>query len=246
MAGPNKTHPDDKMVSAQLRGETMAYAFQSGMYNLAANFFEPYVGYRTQRYYSEHGGAPLAYGSYSQNLAGEFAGDVVGAATLVGAELIFPQQLHYFMRSARNWIDPLYSSAAHSVFASEKHSPDYEKKVEAWKLFQERNLVRSTIMATASIAGNIGTQKWIFGNPAPTSAVFKGKLLSTAITTAIGLSVRLAFPARMYAMDQWVGKTMFTPMLSDVPRSAEDLRSQELHDKMENNKRHYTLEPHSR
>jgi hypothetical protein len=246
MAKTDTTNQDDKMVSAQLRGETIAYAFQSGICNLGANFLEPYVGYRTQRYFSEHGGAPKAYGSYTQNLAGEFAGDVIGSATLVGAELLFPQQLHHFMRSARNVVDPLYSSAARSIFSDQKGSPGYEQKMEDWKLFQERNLVRSGIMATASIAGNVATQRWVFANPAPTSAVFKGKLLSTAITTTIGLAVRLAFPARMHAVDQWMGSTMFTPMLSDVPRSAQDIRSQEMHDRAENLKRNPYADPLAR
>lgn len=209
-----ETGKDDKKsapVTAQLRGETMAYALQSAVLNLGANFFEPYINYRVQKHYSAKDGA----GNYTQNLAGEFAGDIIGASTLMLAEAVCPEQLHACTRTLRSWVDPLYTSVAHRVFAKEKDSPDYEQKVEKWKTFQERNLVRSAIIATAGIAGNVATQKLVIGNPSPTRLIFAGKLVSTALTTTLGLSARLAFPEQMKGIDKWVGKNIFTPMLKD-------------------------------
>lgn len=196
-------------VTAQLRGETMAYALQSAVHNLGANFFEPYINYRVQKSYSQKGG------SYAQNLGGEFAGDIIGASTLMLLEAVCPEQLHSCTRTMRSWVDPLYTSVAHKVFAKEKDSPDYEQKIEKWKTFQERNLARSAIIATAGIAGNIATQKLVIGNPAPTKLIFVGKLISTALTTTLGLTARFTFPDQMKNADKWMAKNIFAPMLKD-------------------------------
>lgn len=200
-----------QVISSQLRGETMAYAAQSGLYNLGANIFEPYINHLFQQHYATGG---TRAGSYGQNLMGELAGDVIGSSTLMLAEMICPVALHTFTRHARNVVDPLYTSVAHVVFADECRQPDYAEKVEKWKTFQERNLVRSAIVAGAGIAGNIATQKMLIGNPAPTGLIFKGKLLSTAITTCLGLGVRFAFPDQMRRMDKWVGGAI-APMMEE-------------------------------
>lgn len=210
---PPAAIPSDGIkVSPQLRGETIAYAVQNGVYNLAANFFEPYVGYRVQKHYANP--RTHAYGSYSQNLAGEFAGDVSGSGTLIAAELLFPNQLHAFTRMARGWVDPFYTSVAHKVLARERNQPDYNEQVEQWKTFQERNLVRSLIMVPAAIAGNIGIQKAI-GNPSPGSVILKGKLASAALTTALGLTIRFAFPDQTKQADSWLSRHVFSPMLQN-------------------------------
>jgi hypothetical protein len=196
-------------VTAQLRGETMAYALQSAVHNLGANFFEPYINYRVQKSYSQKGG------SYTQNLLGEFAGDITGASALILAEAVCPKQLHTCTRTMRSWVDPLYTSVAHKVFAKEKNLPGYDQKIEKWKTFQERNLVRSAIIATAGIAGNIATQKLVIGNPAPTKLIFVGKLISTTLTTTLGLTARFYFPEQMKNADKWIAKNFFAPVLKD-------------------------------
>lgn len=201
-------------ISAQLRGETMAYALQSAIYNIGANFFEPYINYRIQKHYAKDSLKGSA-GSYTQNLAGEFAGDIIGASSLMLAEAICPEQLHACSRTFRGWIDPLYSSVAHRVFAAEKNTPDYEQEIEKWKVFQERNFVRSSIIATASLLGNVATQKLLIGNPSPTRYIFAGKLASTTLTTSLGLMTRFAFPSQTKALDNWIGKNVFSPILED-------------------------------
>lgn len=208
-----KTPEDKKIVTSQLRGETIAYAVQNGVYNLAANFVEPYISYQAQKLYSGHK-RNAQYGNYTQNLAGEFAGDLIGCSALILAETMIPKQLHTFARGARGWVDPLYTSVAHRVFAREKAEPDYEQKVEQWKTFQERNLVRSLIMTTAGIAGNVATQKMMLGNPSPTGVVFTGKLLSATLTTAFGLGLRMAFPEKLKSVDNWMGRKI-APMLQE-------------------------------
>ena len=208
-----KAKEDASHISAKLRGETMAFALQSAVCNLGANLFEPYVSYRIQKHYAHDD--PALTGNYTQNLVGEFAGDMLGAGALMLAELVFPEQLHGASRKIRSWLDPLYSSVAHQVFAKEKDSPDYEKKIEEWKTFQERNLVRSSIVASVGLAGNLATQKLLLGNPSSLKVVFAGKLASTALTTALGLTARLAFPKQMKRIDNWVGDTVFKPWLED-------------------------------
>lgn len=197
-------------ITAQQRGETIAYALQGCVYNLAANLFEPYINYRLQKHY----GKDAKHGSYGQNLGGEIAGDLSGAGALILAETLMPNQLHCFMRDAGRLVDPIYTRAAHIALAKEKDSPDYQQKVENWKTFQEKNLVRSAIMLTAGITGNLAAQKLLFGNPSPTSLIFKGKLLSLSITTAIGLVSRLAFPEQLKAIDKAIGER-FAPALKD-------------------------------
>ena len=118
-------------------------------------------------------------------------------------------------RRCREFVDPLYESVAHRVFAKEAGAPDYDTKVHEWKTFQERNLVRSGIVAAGGIAGNLATQKWLLGNPSPTGVIFAGKMASTAISTAMGLVVRLAFPRHMDALDARISKTFFAPFLQD-------------------------------
>jgi hypothetical protein len=210
-----KDQASDNNLSAQLRGETIAYAVQHAVYNLGANLFEPYLNYRTQKYYSRHDPSHPGHGNYTQNLAGEFAGDIIGASSLILAEALIPTQLHAFTRKARGWVDPLYTSVAHKVLAGDKSQPDYAQEVERWKTFQERNLIRSLIMATAGIAGNVVTQKTLIKNPSPASVILKGKLLSTAITTTMGLAVRFTFPDHMRRVDKWIGGKVFAPMLED-------------------------------
>lgn len=199
-----------QIITAQQRGETIAYALQGCVYNLAANLFEPYINYRLQKHY----GKDAQHGSYGQNLGGEIAGDLSGAGALILAETFMPNQFHCFMRDAARWVDPIYERAAHVALAKEKDSPDYQQKVDNWKAFQEKNLVRSTIMLTAGITGNLAAQKLLFGNPSPTSLIFKGKLLSLSITTAIGLISRLTFPEQMKALDKKIGE-QFAPAMKD-------------------------------
>ncbi len=178
---------------------------------------------------------PGIYGNYKQNLAGEFAGDLIGSGTLILAEAMCPEQLHICTRTMRGWIDPIYESVAHRALVSEKEAPDYAQKVEKWKTFQERNLVRSTIMATTGIAGNIATQKLITGNPSPTGLIFLGKLASTALTTAIGLTVRLTFPDQTKSIDKWMGKRIGS-MLEDKGVNGENAPTSSHAAKLENEK----------
>lgn len=208
---------DDNHIPAQLRAETMAYALQSGVYNLAANFFEPYISYRVQRHFagSTKNNNQANYGNYTQNLAGEFAGDIFGASSLMMAEAFVPEQFHAASRQIRKWVDPVYEQLAQRVLSDHKAEPDYRLQVEEWKTFQERNLVRSGFVAATGMAGNIIAQKTLIGNPSPTSLIFKGKLASTALTTVLGLASRLAFPSQISKMDSWIGKKMFTAILDD-------------------------------
>lgn len=208
-------------VSAQLRGETMAYAAQSAVYNIVANFFEPYIGTQVQKRFSGADAAhPGKHGTYVQNMAGEFAGDLIGSSTLMLAEAVAPNQLHACTRTMRGWIDPFYTKIANHVFADEKDEPGCDEKIAKWKLFQERNLVRSSIIATAGIAGNVATQKLLIGNPSSTKLILAGKLASTAVTTGLGLGMRMAFPQPMNNMDKWMSKKVFAPMMDDKTANA--------------------------
>lgn len=200
-------------VSAQDRGETMAFALQNGIYNIAANFYEPYVSYLVQRRFAPPHAKPSSYGNYAQNLGGEFAGDVIGASALVLAEALMPQHLHSFTRSFRSKVDPLYASVARNIFAKDLNTPDYDRKVQEWKDFQERNLVRSMIMAGAGIAGNVAVQKYLLKNPSPTNLVFAGKLVSRSLTLGVNLGARLAFPEQFDRADEWVSNKFFAPMM---------------------------------
>lgn len=210
----NRMHNDEKTtvakpVSAQLRAENIAYAVQNGVYNLAANFFEPYIGLRVQKFYSKtHPG--IHSGNYGQNLAGELAGDLIGSATLIAAEKMAPHQLHTCTRAIRRSVDPLYDKLAHKVLEKDPGSTEqeYQKKVEDWKVFQERNFARSMVMLTAGIAGNVATQKLLMGNPSPTSMIVTGKLISSSLTMALSLGSRIAFPHQAKATDRWIGKKL--------------------------------------
>jgi hypothetical protein len=210
---------DTSTVTAQVRGETVAYALQSGLFSLAANIYEPYVNLLVQKKYAKkyRYDAPTGqrYGTYGQNLTGELVGDLTGAGSLILAEAIAPEELHRFTRGTRKLIDPLFTSVAHSVFNDEKGQPDYDKKVEQWKLFQERNFVRSGIIAGTGMAGNLITQKLLMRNPSPTGVIFAGKAISTAITTVLGLTARFTFPDQMKSMDSWISKRYLAPHLED-------------------------------
>jgi hypothetical protein len=200
-------------ISAELRGETMAYAVQHGIQSLLANFYEPYVNYLVQKQYAK--GTHAGHGNYAQNFAGEIAGDLTGAATLILAESLAPKQLHACTRTMRSWVDPLYESVAHRVLAEHAGEPDYAQQVQSWKTFQERNLVRSAIMMTTGIAGNIAMQKAL-GNPSPMKLIFAGKLASSALTTGLGLATRMLFPAQTKQLDSWMSKRIFAPLLGDA------------------------------
>ena len=203
------------LVSAQLRGETIGFALQNGVSHLAANFYEPYINYRIQKHVlGKQPGAALMHGNYTQNLVGEFAGDLAGSAALIAGEVLFPGQLHAGMRAARRLVDPLYTSVAHRVLADQRDAPDYKQQVEQWKTFQERNLVRSAIIMSVGVAGNLATQKLLMHNPSPTSLIFAGKLASSSITTMLGLATRLMFPAQLKRFDGWIGKRI-APLLDD-------------------------------
>jgi hypothetical protein len=201
-------------ISSQLRGETMAYAVQNVAYSLAANLYEPYINYRVRRYYSDHSSTHPGHGNYTQNLVGEFAGDLIGAGTLMVAETLIPKQLHSFTRAFRKWVDPIFDKAARFFHAKDCSAPDFEEKIERWKTFQERNFVRSTIMTTAGIAGNIATQKWVVGNTAPMGVILAGKVASSAVTMALELGARLAFPNQLNKLDNWMGARI-SPMFAD-------------------------------
>lgn len=206
-----------RTITAQLRGETIAYAAQSGLFSIGANVFEPYIGYRVQRYVSDHQKSHPGYGSYAQNLVGEFAGDLIGCGSLILAETFIPEQLHNCTRKLRMMIDPVYDKLAKKAFAKEleRGNPDCKQNMEEWKVFHERNLVRSGMMAVTGIAGNVATQKLLLRNPASTTVIFAGKLASTAVTTGLGLTARMALPKQTKALDSWMSKKIFAPMLED-------------------------------
>jgi hypothetical protein len=216
MGEPTLINTPDKgtTISSQLRGETMAYAVQNVAYSLAANLYEPYINYRVQRHFSRHSSSHPAHGNYTQNLVGEFAGDLIGAGTLMAAESFMPKQLHSFTRAFRKWVDPVFDKAARFFMSKDCSAPDYEEKLERWKTFQERNFVRSTIMTTASIAGNIATQKWVAGNPAPVGVILAGKVASSAVTMALELGARFAFPNQLNKLDSWMGARI-SPLFAD-------------------------------
>ncbi len=198
-------------ITPELRGETMAYALQSGLGHLAGNIYEPWIDYQVQKHYAR---GTSKHGTYGQNFAGEVIGDVAGAAALIAAETLFPRELHGFLRRARSWCDPLYTGVARIALGQEACEPDFEQRIEKWKTFQERNLVRSGIIGVVGIAANVSSQKILLNNPSPTSVVFKGKLLSTAVSTGIMLTARMLFAKRMKQMDEWLGEKVFEPMLS--------------------------------
>jgi len=203
-------------VAPEQRGETMAFAVQQVLYNLGGNFFEPVINRKVQKYFSDHDAAHIIKpGSYGQNLAGEFAGDIFGATSLMTAEMLAPVQLHTLTRSMRAAIDPVYSKIAEHVFAGQEKDPTYAERKEEWKVAQERSLVRSAIMLGAGMVGNIGTQKLILNNPAPAKLIFLGKLASSAITNSIGLIVRAMAPETTKGMDKWMSKNVFTPLFED-------------------------------
>ncbi len=210
----NKAAPSGQPVSAQLRGETIGYAVQSIGYNLAGNLIEPYISYRIQQHYSGRHPSAHGGGNYSQNVAGEFIGDFAGGAALIAAETCIPTQLHDFTRKARGWLDPFYDKIARNFLVHDCTDKEYEQKVNSWKVFQERNMVRSGLIATVGIAANVATQKWLLSNPSPTGVILGGKLASTAVTMALGLGARFAFPKQMNSMDQWMGKVI-TPMIEE-------------------------------
>ena len=213
-------------VSNQLRGEAMAFAAQSAVYTLFANTFEPYISYRVQKHYAERDPKHLEkHGNYSQNLAGELIGDLTGAGTLIAAEALCPGPLHYCTKQFRMAIDPLYDTVARWVFKDKKNEPDYQKTVNDWKLYQERTLARSLIVSVGGIAGNVAAQKYLVGNPSPTKLILLGKAASTAVSTSIGLVARMAFSKQTKAIDQYMAKTFFTPIINgDI--SAEELKKQ--------------------
>ena len=205
-----------KPVSAQLRGETMGYAVQSIGYNLVGNLFEPYVSYRIQQRYSGSDAAHRdQHGSYTQNLAGELLGDVAGGAALIAAEAVCPTQLHDFTRKARDCIDPVYDKLAHVFLKKDCSDKEYKERVDAWKVFQERNVVRSAIIGVTGIVVNVAAQKLMLGNPSPTNVVLAGKLASTALSSALGLGARFLLPMQMNRIDQTMGKVM-APMVGDA------------------------------
>lgn len=216
-AGGGAVGSEKVVASAQLRGEVMAFALQSAFWGLGGNVIEPLINSKVQQSYAKPDDAThkRTYGTYGQNFAGELAGDVIGAATLMSAELICPDQFHRASRRFRKMVDPLYEGVAHRVFAKDVAAPDYAQKVEEWKTFQERNLVRSLIVGAGSVAGNIATQKYLVGNPSPTGVIFAGKMLSASVTTVIGLCMRMAFPKQLREEDERLSKRFFAPMLSD-------------------------------
>lgn len=218
----NKTdapQKDTTTVSAQLRGETVAYALQSGAFSILANIYEPSIGQLVQKkYYQKYAkDAPAhqRYGTYVQNLTGELVGDLTGAGTLILAESVAPETLHRFTRAARKAIDPLFTTVAHNVFFDEKGTPGYETRMEEWKVFQERNFVRSGIIASTGMVGNLLAQKLLVHNPSPSSVIFLGKALSSGVTTALGLSMRFAFPDQMKSLDSWISKKYLAPKLDE-------------------------------
>src|SRR5690606_30023783 len=95
------------------------------------------------------------------------------------------------------------------------NQPDYDIKINQWKTQQERNLVRASIMGVTNIAANLASQKTLFRNPAPTGVIFKGKLLSTALTTSVALAARVCFPGKTKEMDRWVSQRVCASMRDD-------------------------------
>lgn len=208
-------------VAAQHRGDTMAFAVQQILYNIGGNFFEPYISSRVQRHYAEKHLHQFKAGSYAQNLGGDFAGDIIGGSSLMIAELVAPIQLHTATRAMRHAIDPIYTTIANHVFSGRENEPGFAERKEAWKLAQERSLVRSAMMMTGGVIGNIATQKYIIKNPAPAKIIFLGKLASSAVTNAVGLVVRAVFPEQTQGLDKWMSKNWFTPLFEDKAEQAQ-------------------------
>ncbi len=206
---------DAVKVSAQLRGDTISYALQHIVHNLAGNVYEPLIdSYVQHKYYDHFKNGAQGYGSYKQNFIGQIAGDVGGGAALITAELLIPNQLHAFTRAARKAIDPVYDCFAHWALADQKQAPDYAEQVERWKTYQERSIVRSSIMMAAAMGANIATQKAI-GNPSPVKAIFGSRIVSMGVTTVLTLASRMFFPEGTRKFDKWVNDKVVQPLFSE-------------------------------
>ncbi len=210
-----KNAKGEDVIPAELRSDTISYAIQSFVYNLGANTYEPIVSSYTQKkacdWFNFSG-----YSNYRQNLGGEFAGDVIGTATLVAAETFAPNQLHSFTKTARKMVHPLYSSVANWLFSDQKNNPGYDEKIKQWTTYQERNLVRALITTSAAMVGNIATQKLLCTSKAPSGIIFLGRMVSKSLTTALGLTARFTFPKQAGAVDHWMSEHIFAKIMSDA------------------------------
>jgi hypothetical protein len=221
---PGAANAQDHQVSAQQRGETMAYAAQNLFFNGIGNFIESAINHRIQCAVAGWDPKnPKPHGDYTQNTVGEFIGDGAGAVTLIALEAFCPEQYHDFSRKARSWVDPFYDKLARLTIKKDCPDNEYEAKVNEWKVFQERNLIRAGVVGTVGIAANIFSQKVLLNNKSPTSVIFAGKAVSTSLMLLTGLTARYAFPKQLQAIDEKIG-TVLAPMIDDdaVPAKAAD------------------------
>lgn len=208
-------NPDaPQSVSSQERGETMAYAAQNMLVNSVGNVIESGINFGVQKYFAQHDPAhKMQSGTMAQNLSGEFAGDFAGSIALVAAEALCPEQYHSFSRRVRSWIDPFYEKLARNLLKKDCPDDEYEKKVHDWKVFQERNVVRAGFIGVVGVGANLVAQK-VLNNQAPLRVIALGKVISTGIMMAGGLSLRMALPKQMKALDEKMGEIV-APLMKD-------------------------------
>lgn len=197
-------------VTAQQRGEVIAYAVQNTVYNLGANIYEPFISSSIQKWWD-----PTTHGDWGKNFGGEIMGDVAGNVALIVGETLIPQALHTGMRASRKILHPWMTSVAHWILSDHKNEPDYAAQVDRWCLLQERNAVRGAFTTIVGMAANVLSQKYLFKNDSKSSVIFAGKFASRALTTVLGSSLRLAFPHQFKAIDRTLSKHFFAPLLGD-------------------------------
>lgn len=180
------------------------YAESQNLFDLGSRLFEPYVNHRVQQHFARQG--HYKAGTYMQNLAGEIAGDVVGIAALTSAERLFPKQMQRTTDYAEQLLDPIYDPLAEKLFEPCCDDKNYDQRVDEWKKDQQAELIHAGVAASASVTGNVFAQKKIFRNPAASSAIFKGKMASTSLTTLLGLSMGFALPGASSFVDTLVNE----------------------------------------
>lgn len=205
-----KNTPNNQTQADQLRAENMAYAAQSVVFNLAGNLYEPVIQSWVQKRYAMEQGTPKQAGSWFQNVAGEFFGDVGGSTGLFLASSLVPDATQGFINSVGRMVHPVFHTVGHAVFKDQFNEPDFQAKVDKWTTFQERNFARSLIVMAGNISANIAAQKYAIRNPSPAHIIFKGKLASTGVTSALNMGLRLFAPQKMKDFDAKLGRKYFT------------------------------------
>jgi hypothetical protein len=203
-------------------GKDMAFGVQQTIACLLTDFIDPYIS----KWYQNRFGSKEKEQEVTMKhtWAGELAGDFGGLGAYVGIKALFRSPIESLTQAVEEVSAPLLEKMGKSQmkrWAKQHHVQEgdaiYSQELEAYKQFQAKNIVDSSILALSSSAINVVAQR-VSGNQQPYRVIIGSKVVGAGLTMATMLAARSALPDTSRTLDDELSERYFSKAVRKVQR----------------------------